>query len=299
MATVIKEKLKEEEKQMKLALVTKRVEGVIEDVIKAAEHLTQMKKISPQGTKAIEQHLAAIEREEMAGIIKRPAKLKSKYTRLAENRFAALSEEEEEKHGGYSTVTDLYATNKARGNKTKNDLCATNKARGNGNNYYSNMNRANRTMSLNDDEASVGTTSSAETVKRSNIMPSGVMTRGQAWNVIKQRNWVQQTIVDRDRRWCPTNINQRLSPANRVGAINKEYLGKLLDNQDELIWACADSGCTANICIPGTPLKNLRPTSKPIRLKTAVENGLKLHMKERSTYRDYHRPRDEPTFAQT
>merc|ERR1711862_118860 len=78
----------------------------------------------------------AIEREEMAGIIERPAKLKSKYNRLAENRFAALSEEEEEKHGGYSTVTDLCATNKARGNKSKNDLYTTNKARGNENNYY-------------------------------------------------------------------------------------------------------------------------------------------------------------------
>ena len=32
---------------------------------------------------------------------------------------------------------------------------------------------------------------------------------------------------------------------------------------------CADSGCTATICIPGTPLKNLRPTTKTIRLKTA------------------------------
>ena len=137
------------------------------------------------------------------------------------------------------------------------NLCATKKARDNQMNHYGSLNMANRTMSLNDDEASVGTTSSAETVKRSNIMPSGVMTRGQAWNVIKQRNWVQQTIVDRDRRWCPTNIDQKLSPTDRVGAINKEYLGKLLDNQDELTWACADSGCTANICIPGTPLKNL------------------------------------------
>ena len=115
----------------------------------------------------------------------------------------------------------------------------------------------------------VSTTCSAETVKRSNTMPSGVKTRGEAWNVIKQGNWVQQTIVDRDRRWCPTNIDQRLSPADRVGAINKEYLGKLLDNQDELTWACADSGCTSTICIPGTPLKNLRPTTKPIRLKAA------------------------------
>ena len=95
------------------------------------------------------------------------------------------------------------------------------------------------------------------TVKRSNTMPSRVRTRGEAWNVIKQRNWVQQTIVDRDRRWCPTNIDKKLSPADRIGAINKDYLGKLLDNTNELTWACADSGCTANICIPGTPLKTL------------------------------------------
>merc|ERR1711862_55395 len=93
--------------------------------VKYGEHLTQTKKISPQGTKAIEQHLAAMEREEMAGIIERPAKLQSKYDRLAENRFAALREEEEEKHGGYSTVNDLCATNKARGNRTKNDLYTT------------------------------------------------------------------------------------------------------------------------------------------------------------------------------
>merc|ERR1711862_972284 len=86
-----------------------------------------------------------IEREEMAGIIERPAKLKSKYNRLAENRFAALSEEEEEKHGGYLTVNDLCATNKARGNKTKNDLYTTNKARGNKINYYNrNMNMAKK-----------------------------------------------------------------------------------------------------------------------------------------------------------
>ena len=46
----------------------------------------------------------------------------------------------------------------------------------------------------------------------------------------------------------------------------------MLDNKDELTWACADSGCTANICIPGTPLKNLRPTTKPLRSKTADGN---------------------------
>lgn len=125
-----------------------------------------------------------------------------------------------------------------------------------------------------DDDSSVGTTQSADTVKRSNrssIMPTkrSMMTRGAAWNVIRERNWVQQTIADKDRRWCPTNIAKKLSPADRVGAINKEHLAKLLNNVNELTWACADSGCTANICIPGTPLKNMRPTTKPIRLKTA------------------------------
>ena len=44
---------------------------------------------------------------------------------------------------------------------------------------------------------------------------------------------------------------------------------KLLDSRNELTTACADSGCTATICIPGTPLKNIRPTTNPIRLKAA------------------------------
>ena len=48
MATVLKEKLKEKEKQMKLAQVTKRLEGATEKVIKAAEHLTQKEELSPQ-----------------------------------------------------------------------------------------------------------------------------------------------------------------------------------------------------------------------------------------------------------
>ena len=113
-----------------------------------------------------------------------------------------------------------------------------------------------------DDDRSVGTTQSADTVKRSNrshIMPTkrSMMTRGTAWNVIRERNWVQQTIADRDRKWCPTNIGKKLSPADRVGAIEPAQFRKLLDNVDDLTWACADSGCTQNICIPGTPLKNL------------------------------------------
>merc|ERR1712003_289060 len=78
MATVLKGKRKKEEKQMRLASMTKRVERVTEEVIKTVKHLTQKrenspvvklgehwtqtKTISPQGTKAIEQHLAAMER---------------------------------------------------------------------------------------------------------------------------------------------------------------------------------------------------------------------------------------------
>lgn len=70
----------------------------------------------------------------------------------------------------------------------------------------------------------------------------------------------------------PTNIEKKLSPADRVGAIEPAQFGKLLDNVDDLTWVCADSGCTQTICIPGTPLKNLRPTMKPIRLKTVDKN---------------------------
>ena len=190
------------------------------------------------------------EREEMAGILECPAKQQRIMKRLVNNQFAALSEEEEAEHGGRPTMTDMCVTDRHVAI-----------------NYNGIM--ANGTRMNNDDDISVGTTQSAETVKRSNVMPNRAMTRGEAWNVIKQRNWVQQTIADRDRRWCPTNINKKLSPADRVGAINKEHLGRLLDDKDELTWACADSGCTATICIPGTPLKNLRPTTKPIRLKTA------------------------------
>ena len=84
-ATVLKGKLKEKEKQMKLAQVTKRIDGVTENMIKVAKHLTQTKKIIPQVTKAMEERLETVEREEMAGIIERPAKLQSKYNGLAEN----------------------------------------------------------------------------------------------------------------------------------------------------------------------------------------------------------------------
>ena len=145
------------------------------------------------------------------------------------------------------------------------------------NNQNSSM--ANATMMNNEDDMSVGTTQSADTVKRSNcsnIMPTmrSMMTRGAAWNIIKERNWVQQTIADRDKRWCPANIERNLSPADRVGAIDPAQFGKLLDSRNELTTAMADSGCTATICIPGTPMKNIRPTKNPIRLKAAQGSWL-------------------------
>ena len=150
------------------------------------------------------------------------------------------------------------------------DMCATD--RHVASNYNDIM--ANGTMMNDDDDMSVGTTQSAETVKRSNVMPNRAMTRGEAWNIIKQRNWVQQTIADRDRRWCPADIEKKLSPTDRVGAIDKEHLGKLLDSKNDLATAMADSGCTATICIPGTPLKNIQPTKNPIRLKAAQGSWL-------------------------
>ena len=131
------------------------------------------------------------------------------------------------------------------------DMCATD--RHVAINYNGIM--ANGTRMNNDDDRSVGTTQSAETVKRRNIMPGKAMTRGDAWNVIRERNWVQQTIADRDNKWCPTCMNKKLSPTERVR--ENEYKAKLMDEKNELTWACADSGCTSTICIPGTPLKNL------------------------------------------
>ena len=49
---------------------------------------------------------------------------------------------------------------------------------------------AKGTRMKDDDDVSIGTTHSTETVRRSNVMPSRAMTRGEAWNVIKQRNWI-------------------------------------------------------------------------------------------------------------
>ena len=93
MATILEEKLKEKEKQMRLAKMTK-----------AVKHLAKRKQASPQIVKAME-HLTT-EHEEMAGIIECPAEQQRTWTKLANNRFAALSEEEEADHGNRPTMTD-------------------------------------------------------------------------------------------------------------------------------------------------------------------------------------------------
>ena len=147
MAKVLKEKLKEKEKQMKLARVTKRIDEMI---VEAMEHLTT-------------------EKEEIAGILECPAKQHRTLERLANNRFAALNEEEEMDHGGRPTMTDMCATDRHVA-ISYNDIMA------------------NGTMMNNNDDMSLGTTQSAETVKRSNVMPRRAMTRGEAWKIIKQRN---------------------------------------------------------------------------------------------------------------
>ena len=136
----------------------------------------------------------------------------------AANRYAALAEDEEHEQEDVLPSTPTPNRSKRKTNKILTEI---------------------------EDEASVGTTHSTETIKRNNTMPSRARTRGEAWKIIKQQNWVQQTIADRDKRWCPTCMDKHMSPAERVGA--KEYKAKLMDNKNELTWACADSGCTANI----------------------------------------------------
>ena len=60
-----------------------------------------------------------------------------------------------------------------------------------------------------------------------------------------------------------------MSERERQAKINPQEFGTLLFDQTQLTQACEDSGCTTTICILETPLKNVRPTSNPIRLKNA------------------------------
>ena len=94
-------------------------------------------------------------------------------------------------------------------------------------------------------------------------------TRARAWNAIMQSDWAQETIDNHNARlykktWSPTRLGHQLSEYEKQGTINPQEFGSLLFDQTRLTQACADSGCTTTICIPGTPLKNVRPTRNPI-----------------------------------
>ena len=149
-------------------------------MIKIIRSLEKLNEISPKTVKALEDELT--EREEMAGILEYPVEQQRIMKRLANNRFAALSEEEDEEHGGRLTMTDICA-------RPIRHVAI---------NYDGIL--AKGTRMKNDDYVSIGTTHSTETVRRSNVIPGRAMTRGEAWNVIRERNWVQQTIADRDNK---------------------------------------------------------------------------------------------------
>ena len=99
-------------------------------------------------------------------------------------------------------------------------------------------------------------------------------TRARAWNAIMQSKWVKDTIDNRDARlykktWSPTRLGHQVSESEKNETIDPQEFGTLLFNQTKLTQACADSGCTTTICIPGTPMKNVRPTNNPIQLQNA------------------------------
>ena len=172
-------------RQMRIAKLEEGIENIENGVIKVVRSLAKLNKISPKTAKAIEDELT--EREEMAGIIECPVEQHSIMKRLANNRFAALSEEEDEEHGGRPTMLDVRATNRHAAIKYNGIL-------------------AKRTKMENNDDVSIGTTNSTETARRSNVRPGRAMTRGEAWNVIRERNWVQQTIADRDNKYGAQHV---------------------------------------------------------------------------------------------
>ena len=166
-------------RQMRIAKLEEGLDNMEKGVIKKVRSLAELNKISPKTARAIEDDLT--ERSDMAGILECPVEQQSMMKRLANNRFAALSEDEDEEHGGRPTMTEMCATNRHAAIK-----------------YYDIVAKGTRIKE--DDDRSIGTTHSAETVRRSNVMPGKAMTRGDAWNVIRERNWVQQTIADRDNK---------------------------------------------------------------------------------------------------
>lgn len=96
--------------EMKLATVTNKIDRLNNRLTKAVKHLTERKQISPKIVDAIE-HLTT-EKEEMAGILECPEKQQRTMEKLANNRFAALREEEEMDYGGRLTITEMCATDR-------------------------------------------------------------------------------------------------------------------------------------------------------------------------------------------
>ena len=137
-------------RQMRIAKLEEGIENIEKGVIKLVRSLAKLNEISPKTAKAIEDELT--EREQMAGILECPVEQQSIMKRLANNRFAALSEEEDEEHGGRPTMTDMCATNRHAAIKYNGIL-------------------AKGTRMKNDDDISIGTTYSTKTVRRSNVMP--------------------------------------------------------------------------------------------------------------------------------
>ena len=66
--------------------------------------------------------------------------------------------------------------------------------------------------------------------------------------------------MSRDDRYTPENMAKKRIPP--------ELAGILFDKQ-QLTQGMADAGCTSTIVIPGTPIKNVRPTKNPITLVDA------------------------------
>ena len=82
-------------RQMKRATLSEGIENIKKGVIKIIRSQAKLNEISPKTAKAIEDKLT--EREEMAGILECPVEQQRIMKRLANNRFAALSEEEDDK----------------------------------------------------------------------------------------------------------------------------------------------------------------------------------------------------------
>ena len=63
--------------------------------------------------------------------------------------------------------------------------------------------------------------------------------------------------------------NDEYTPENMAKTRAAPELASILFDKKQLTQAMADAGCTSTIVIPGTPIKNVRPTKNPITLVDA------------------------------